>query len=128
MPSRGNTVEFEGLPEMRAHFKKHGEYLEVVGRNIAKAVADDIVIVAKDLVAYDTGRTQQNIKAEARGPLGARVIATRGGERDIVPLLLELGTYKMAPRPFMGTARDMAMAAGSLRKALREVGGLIKQR
>ena len=119
---------FEGMPEMRANFKQYGENLTVVGSAICKAVADDIVIVARDLVAVDEGRVKANIKAESRGPLGARVVATRGGIRDVVPLLLELGTYKMAPRPFMGAAKDMAMAAGSLRKALREVGGLVHGR
>lgn len=121
------SVEFKGLAEIKADFKQYAESIKIAGPEIAYRVADDIAIVAKDLVAKDTLRTSQNVRTK-REVRGATVVVTRGGTRDIVPALLELGTYKMAPRPFLAPAGQMAMAAGASVKAAREVGGLLKAR
>lgn len=130
MGVRGNTLDMElrGADSMKANFKKYEQNLVVAGQRISQSVAEDIAVVARDLVAKDEGKVAANIRSGRDGSHGAKVVATRGGQRDIVPALLELGTYKMAPRPFMKPAGEMAMAAGAVYKAVREVGGLLRPR
>lgn len=125
--ARGRFLEMEltGAENLKARFRSIEAGLELAMNEVTYEVAQDIAETARALVAVDTGRTKQNIKAE-RGRGFSRVVATRGGERDVVPAYLELGTHKMAARPFLKPAGDMAMAAGSTRRAIREVGGLLK--
>lgn len=125
--ARGKFLEMElsGTERLKARFRKYEAGLSLTMNEISYEVAQDIAEVARVLVAVDTGLTKKNIKAE-RGVGFSKVSVTRGGERDAVPAYLELGTHKMAARPFLKPAGEMAMAAGSTRKALREVGGLLK--
>lgn len=126
--ARGKFLEMElsGVEKLKARFRKIEAGLELTMNEVTYEVAQDIAEAARVLVAVDTGKTKQNIKAE-RGRGFSKVSVTRGGERDVVPAYLELGTHKMAARPFLKPAGEMAMSAGSTRKALREVGGLLKR-
>lgn len=118
------SITIEGDEKLQARFRKRKAGLALAMSSVTYKVAQDIAEVARDLVAVDTGRVQANIKA-TRGRGFSLVTATRGGERDVVPAYLELGTHKMAARPFMKPASDMAQAAGVTKKAIREVGGLL---
>jgi len=118
------SIDVKGEEKLKANFRKRNAGLVLAMSNVTYKVAQDIAEAARDLVAYDTGKTQENIKAE-RGRGFSLVRATRGGERDEVPAYLELGTHKMAARPFMKPASDMAQAAGTVNKSIREVGGLL---
>lgn len=132
----GNTLDLEMQTKngskatdaiIRARFKDHIDALEMSGSVMSRKIAESIVIVAKDLVAKDERKVMANIKAgSAVGFWQGQVIATRGGERDIVPALLELGTWKMAPRPFMKPAGRMVIAAHGVGLVVREMNGLIK--
>ena len=117
-------VELEGVRKLQARFKVAGAGMAMKMGDVCYQVAQDIAETARALVAVDTGRTQKNIKAR-KGKFEAEVVATRGGERDEVPAYLELGTHKMAARPFLKPAGEMAMAAGGVYKSVREVGGLL---
>lgn len=119
------NLTMEGGERLRADFKERQRYLASVAPRLSKKIADQVAIVAVDLVAKDERKVMANIRARSMG-IFAQVVATRGGERDIVPALLEMGTYKMAPRPFMVPALRMARAAGAVAMAVREVGGLLK--
>ena len=123
----GNTLDIEvkGGDKLRANFKARERYLVTLAPMLSKRVADEVARVAIDLVAKDERKVMANIKGRSLGKWG-QVVATRGGERDIVPALLELGTYKMAPRPFMVPALRMARAAFVSATAAREIGGLLK--
>ena len=124
--ARGATLDMEltGVRKLTARFKVAGAGLSAKMGDVCYEVAQDIAETARALVAVDTGRTQKNIKAR-KGKFEAEVVATRGGERDEVPAYLELGTHRMAARPFLKPAGEMAMASGAVYKSVREVGGLL---
>lgn len=118
------SIDVRGMDSLQAGFRQRMAGLEGRMSAVTYKIAQDIAEVARDIVAYDTGKTSQNIVAK-RGRGESIVSATRGGERDVVPAYLELGTHKMAARPFMKPAGEMAIAAGATKEALREVGGLL---
>jgi hypothetical protein len=121
----GNTVSIEviGLERLFARFKQHKAGLVVQAKRIEDAVAQDIVRVAKDLVAKDTGKTKESIRAERRKD--AVVVVDRNGDKPETPIYLEIGTFKMAARPFLKPAGDLVLASRGLQKAALEVGGLL---
>lgn len=87
-------------------------------------LAEDMVTVAKDLVAKDEHKVEKSIRAEKRGD-GWAVVADRGGERDAVAIYLEIGTHKMAARPYLVPASRLVLASGGMYKAIKQAGGLL---
>jgi hypothetical protein len=119
------SIDVKGGAKLKARFRGWAAGLTYAGTNIPKEIAEDIADVARELVAKDTGRTSQNIRVRSRRK-GAEVVVTRGGVRDVTPIMLELGTHKMAARPFLRPAGQMATSAAGLKRASRKVGGLIE--
>ena len=119
------TAELKGMGKLRARFKVFGAGLQYSAKALPREVAEDIAEVARELVAKDTGRTSMNVRVRARRG-GAVVVVTRGGERDEVPAYLEFGTHKMAARPFLKPAADLAVSARGLNAAVRRTGGLLE--
>jgi hypothetical protein len=119
------TAELKGMGKLRARFKVFGAGLQYSATALPKEVAEEIAKIAREIVAVDTGRTSQNVRVRAsRGR--AVVVVTRGGERDEVPAYLEFGTHKMAARPFLKPAGDMATSSAGMHGAVRRVGGLLE--
>lgn len=118
------SIDVQGMDRLQAGFRQRIAGLEGQMSKVTYRIAQEIAEVARDIVAFDTGKTQANIVAK-RGKGESLVSATRGGERDEVPAYLELGTHKMAARPFMKPAAEMAIAAGATQDAVRQVGGLL---
>ena len=122
----GNSIEIEvvGLKKLRGKFKQYQAGLEARADNLAEGVVDDIVEVAKDLVATDTGKTKDSIRKDVRdGDLV--VLVDRFGDRPEVPIYLELGTYNMAARPFLKPAGDIVMSSHGLQAKVLQMGGLL---
>jgi hypothetical protein len=119
------TAKLEGVGKLRARFKIFGAGLSYSSTALPKEIAENIAEIARELVAVDTGRTSMNVRVRARRG-SAVVVVTRGGERDEVPTYLEFGTHKMAARPFLKPAADMAMSAAGLNAAVRSTGGLLE--
>ncbi len=119
------TAELKGMGALRARFKVFGAGLSYSATALPKEVAENIAEVAREIVARDTGRTSMNVRVRARRG-GAVVVVTRGGERDEVPAYLEFGTHKMAARPFLKPAADLAVSARGLKSAVRRTGGLLE--
>lgn len=119
------TAELKGMGRLRARFKVFGAGIQYSAGALPREIAEDIAEIARELVAVDTGRTSQNVRV--RGSRGRAVVSvTRGGQRDEVPAYLEFGTHKMAARPFLRPAGQMATSAAGLTKAVRQVGGLLE--
>lgn len=126
------SIELDGLARLAAKFKQVGAGVTIAGSAISMAVADDIADVAKDLAPFDPDNTTEphvrdSIRTRRAGT-GAEVFVNRGGVRDEVPAYLEFGTYKMAARPFLKPAARLVMEAYGVKKAARQVGGLLKPR
>jgi sensor histidine kinase regulating citrate/malate metabolism len=119
------TVHLEPpLSVINARFKQHQAGLLVQVDAIAEELAQSIAEAAFDLVPTDTYRTQESIRVERRGAEYV-VVVDRKGERDEVPIYLEIGTYKMAARPFLVPASNLVLAAAGTRRAATKVGGLL---
>lgn len=99
--------------------------LQLTADNMLKAVAEAIVVIARDLVPKDTMQTHDSIRAEREGHLSWVVRVDRLGNHPLVPVFLEFGTINMAARPFLKPAADIALAAGGMRRILRTTGGLL---
>jgi HK97 gp10 family phage protein len=100
-------------------------FLEMQAGRIEEALAEEIVKVATELVAVDTGKTQANIRKERRGS-DWFIVSDRGGEHGDVAIYLEFGTRHMAPRPYLLPAKEIVLAAGGLNEVKRGVGGLLR--
>ena len=124
--AQGNafTIELANGASFLARFKMRRAGLALQAKRLEKEIAGEIAEAARDFVAVDTGRTKENIRVGRRMG-GTAVIADRGGVRPEVPIYLELGTYKMAARPFLKPAADLVMASRGLRRAVTRVGGLL---
>ena len=122
----GNTVSIDlpNLGQLLGRFKQYGAGVEVQVQRMAEVIADDIVVTAKDLVAIDTEKTKDSIRRERRGR-DVFVVVDRLGDRPEVPIYLEIGTYKMAARPFLKPSADLVLASGGLMRASTQVGGLL---
>ena len=123
-PGNSITILIPGLGAFLGRFQQRKAGLTLSVEGAASDVADDIVIAAKDLVAVDTGATRDNIRKEKRGG-DWYVVSDRGGDRDVVPIYLEIGTMYMAARPFMKPAADMVMASGGFAERVKMRGGLL---
>lgn len=124
MAGNAFTVELANGASFLARFKMRRAGLALQAKRLEKEVADDIAAAARDFVAVETGKTKENIRTGRRMG-GTAVIADRGGDKPEVPIYLELGTYKMAARPFMRPAADLVMASRGLSRAAKRIGGLL---
>lgn len=122
----GNTITIELANEgfVRGRFKQYKAGVHLQAEKIADEIASRISDAAKDFVAVDTGKTKSSIRWERRGDL-AVVVADRHGERPEVPIYLEIGTFKMAARPFLKPAADIVMSSAGLLRISGELGGLL---
>ena len=103
-PNNRISIELDGLPQFLVRFKQYK-----AGVLMAEPHVRDSIHVRK---AGD----------------GAEVYVNRGGVRDEVPAYLEFGTYKMAARPFLKPAGRAVIEAYGVKKAARQMGGLLKPR
>lgn len=127
------TVTLEGMAALRARFKIFKAGIAVTGTQaLPYAICEDIAEAAEDLAPFDpTNTTEPHVRDNINVrsiPGGAEVYVNRGGVRDEVPAYLELGTYKMAARPFLKPAGRMVFESGGIRRASRGVGGLLSPR
>jgi hypothetical protein len=106
------------------HIRDAGRNLQWQMDKTMSFLADDMVVVAKDLVAKDEHKVEKSIRAEKRGD-GWVIVADRGGERDAVAIYLEIGTHKMAARPYLVPASRLVLSSGGLLKATKQAGGLL---
>ena len=122
----GNTVTVELANEsyIRGRFKQYQAGMKTQVEKMQEEVANRLRDAAKDFVAVDTGKTKDSIRTERRGDLVV-VVADRHGDRPEVPIYLEIGTFKMAARPFMKPAVDIVMTSAGLLSVSKEVGHLL---
>lgn len=123
----GNTISIELLNAggIIGRFKQLAAGLQTQSDRLTETVADSIAMAAKDLVAKDERKVEKSIRVERQAKSFHSVIADRLGERDEVPIYLEIGTARMAARPFMKPAADLVLAAGGIQRAAVEIGGLL---
>ena len=107
-----------------AHIKDAGVKACMADGQDCQPPGDDMRDTAKDLVAKDEHEVEKALRTEKRGN-DWFVVSDRGGERDAVPIYLEVGTHKMAARPFLKPAARVVLASGGLLKATKMAGGLI---
>lgn len=124
----GNVVWIE-LPNkamVSGRIKQHAAGLELREKAIMANLAEELVFTAKDLVAIDSGKTKDSIRHEQRGK-DRYVVVDRHGDKPEVPIYLEIGTHKMAARPFLVPAANLVLAGGGELRAVRGAGGLLGQ-
>lgn len=124
----GNNIWLE-LPNkslVRGRIKQMAAGLELKEDAITAMLAEETVTVSKDLVAIDSGKTKDSIRREKRGK-DMYVVVDRDGDKPEVPIYLEIGTHKMAARPFLVPALNMVLASGGLTRATKMSGGLLGQ-
>lgn len=122
----GNTIsiDFPNAGSLLGRFKQHAAGVTIQMDRLAEALGFQIVDAAKDLVAVDEGATKDSIRLEHRAGDWV-VVVDRFGERPEVPIYLEIGTWKMAARPFLKPAGDLVLASNGLMRASTQVGGLL---
>lgn len=89
-----SRIVFDRLPELR------GQIRERAGQ-LVKKTAHDIEAHAKQTVPVDTGNLKNSIQAEMESDLTA--VVSVGADYGIY---VEMGTHKMAARPFMVPAAE----------------------
>lgn len=126
MAKRGATfqVTLVNQPGFAARMGKRIAGLEIQGKKLERETAKEIAQVAKDLVAVDTGKTRDNIRAVKRGGDWA-VVSDRGGDSPEVAVILEYGTVHQAAQPYLIPAAEIVLAARGLDSHIRGVGGLL---
>lgn len=122
----GNTVwiELPNADQVVGRIRQDAAGLEYKTENIISFLADEMVDVAKSLVAVDTHKTQDSIRKERRSD-GWYIVVDRFGDKPEVPIYLEIGTWKMAARPFLVPASNLVMSSGGLMRANKMAGGLL---
>ena len=125
-PGGGKHIDIDvvGLDRLRGNFKTYKAGILAQSNNMVEGIADDIVEVSKDLVAVDTGKTRDSIRKETRDG-DIVVLVDRFGERPETPIYLEIGTYRMAARPFLKPAGDIVMSSHGLQRRIISMGGLL---
>ena len=126
MVARPNRISIDWInqTEVIGNLRTISSSLDVRSEVVIAHLADDFVTVSKDLVAKDERRVERSIRKERRAD-GWYIVADRLGERDEVAVYLEIGTHKMAARPYMVPASRMVLASGGLYKANKAAGGLL---
>ena len=119
-------LEMVNGQQVIGNLRRYSSSLDAALTRVAGNLVDDMSIVAKELVAKDEHKVEENIRTEKRAE-GWAVVADRGGDRDEVAVYLEIGTHKMAPRPYMVPAMRLTLSSGGLLKAARQAGGLLGQ-
>jgi hypothetical protein len=127
-PKKGGpmiTIKLANQAKVIGRFKQHAAGVVIAGQLISKGVAEEIAEVAAGLVPVDSGKTKKSIRVEKRGTGDYVVVVDRFGDKPEVPIYLEIGTFKMAARPFLKPASDLVMASGGLLKQSTQIGGLL---
>lgn len=124
MPGPKFSVEVVNRKGFVKRMGKRIAALEIQGASLEKEVAEEIAKVAKTFVAVDTGKTQENIRAEERQGEWV-VVSDRGGDRPEVAVILEYGSVHQAAQPYMVPAADVVLASRGLNNIVRGIGGLI---
>ncbi len=117
-------VEILNGAQVSGNLRRIGSSLDTKLLKVAGFLVQDMAEAARDLVAKDEREVEKNIKTELRAE-GWTVVADRGGVRDEVAVYLEIGTHKMAPRPYMVPAVRLSLAGGGLLRAVTQAGGLL---
>lgn len=117
-------IEMPNLTEVVGRIKQRGNNIEWQMDKTLGILAEDMVVVAKELVPKDEHRVERSIRAEKRGK-DWYLVADRLGQRDAVAIYLEIGTHKMAARPYLVPSGRLVLASGGLLRANREAGGLL---
>ena len=60
------TIDVQGMTKLLGRFKQHKAGIVLQADNIVGMLGDNIVEVAKDLVATDTEKTKDSIRKEVR--------------------------------------------------------------
>jgi len=118
------SIAWVNETEVIGNLRTISSSLDVRSEAVISHLADDFVRVAKDLVAKEEHEVEKSIRKERRGD-GWYIVADRGGVRDEAAVYLEIGTHKMAPRPYMVPASRLVLASGGLYKAQKAAGGLL---
>ncbi len=127
MPQGNLWIETQpAVNQMKGRLRDRGSQLQVQLEKVANHLADAMAEAARDLVAKEEQKVAKSIRVERRSDAWT-VVADRGGERDEVAVYLEVGTHKMAPRPYMVPAERLVLASGGLYKAMKAAGGLLGQ-
>lgn len=117
-------VTVHGAGRIRGRLTKSASGLDARMTKAIEGFAEDVVLIAKDEVAVESGKTRDSIRVETVGK-NVFIIVDRGGDRPIVPIVLEFGSRFMAARPFLAPALRLGISQGLLKKNVKEVGGLI---
>lgn len=120
------SVTYPNVGSFLGRIKMRKAGLAFASDQIAERLAQSIAETAKDLVAKDEHKVEESIRVEHRepGPVYT-VVADRGGERDETAVYLEIGTIRMAARPYMKPSLDLVLSAGGIHAALVKTGGLL---
>lgn len=119
-------IELPNADQVIGRINQDAAGLEYKTDRIIALLADEMVTVAKELVATDTHKTQDSIRKEKRSD-GWYIVVDRFGDKPEVPIYLEIGTWKMAARPFLVPASNLVLSSGGLLRASKQVGGLLGQ-
>lgn len=104
------TKALADLDELAVAFETAGPLLQGRVGVVTRKTALDIEAYSKGLVPVDTGATKNSIGSditETGDGDNYAITAETGPQTDYAPLL-ETGTERMAPRPYMGPAFDRA--------------------
>ena len=126
-PTKGGPmiqIRLANEAEIIGKFKQHAAGVVIAGNAIAKGIAVEIAEVAGDLVPVDSGKTKESIRVETRDG-DYVVVVDRFGDKPEVPIYLEIGTFKMAARPFLKPASDLVMASNGMLRQATQIGGLL---
>lgn len=118
------SIKWINETEVMGRLRQVSSSLQTRSDAVIGHLADDFVETAKDLVAKDEQKVMRSIRKEKRAG-DWYIVADRLGERDEVAVYLEIGTHKMAPRPYMVPASRLVLASGGLYKANKMAGGLL---
>lgn len=93
------NIKFEGVDELIAKINKQPVAIKLEAGKIIQTTALSVEKTASSLAPVDTGYLRQHIKSRKINDLSAEVVSS--AEYSIY---LEMGTRKMAPKPFMRPA------------------------
>jgi HK97 gp10 family phage protein len=99
------SFTWAGLDELIGALEGNADRIPAQASAVARKSGLDIEARAKQTVPVDTGATKNSIGMDVDEVNGESVEVTVGPQTWYAPLL-EAGTERMPPRPFMGSAFD----------------------